>query len=149
VVAGALTPAALRVRARRRRLAAVARGGPGAAIAGWEELLAESTDRGADSAESDTVRAAARRLVREHGLESDTQQSLRKVVGAIEASWYGETHPGRGELDEPVRAVAAGIAAGSGLSLRGRLLPRSVVRRVRHHGPRAVADEPAKIVTSR
>jgi hypothetical protein len=87
--------------------------------------------------------------VREHGLESDTQQSLRKVVGAIEASWYGGTHPGRGELDEPVRAVAAGIAAGSQLSLRGRLLPRSVMRRVRHRGPRSGADEPAKIVTSR
>ncbi|TQM44619.1 transglutaminase TgpA family protein [Pseudonocardia cypriaca] len=127
----ALVPAMMRIRDRRRRLAAVARGGEEAAGAGWEELLAESTDRGAECPPSDTVRAAARRLVREHNLEPDAQQALRQVIGAVEASWFGGTHPGPGELDVPVRAVAAGIAAGSGLSLRGRLLPRSVVQRVR------------------
>jgi TgpA N-terminal domain/Transglutaminase-like superfamily/Domain of unknown function (DUF4129) len=139
-VAVALVPATLRVRARRRRLAAVARGGPDAAGAGWEELLAESADRGADSTPSDTVRAAARRLVREHRLESDTQQALRQVVSAVEASWYGGDHPRPGQLDEPVRAVAAGIAAGSAVSLRGRLLPRSVVHRGR---ARDTAPSPA------
>jgi transglutaminase TgpA-like protein/transglutaminase superfamily protein/uncharacterized protein DUF4129 len=130
-VALALVPAGMRLRDRRRRLAAVARGGPDAAGAGWEELLAESTDRGAECPSSDTVRAAARRLVREHHLEPDAQQALRQVIAAVEASWYGGAHPGPGELDAPVRTVAAGIAAGSGLSLRGRLLPRSVVQRVR------------------
>jgi hypothetical protein len=135
-------PAMLRVRDRRRRLATVARGGPGAAGAGWEELLAESADRGADGPSSDTVRAAARRLVREHHLESDAQQALRKVISAVEASWYGEAHPRPGQLDEPVRAVAAGIAAGSALSLRGRLLPRSVVRRVRERRSRSEAGAP-------
>jgi transglutaminase-like putative cysteine protease len=130
-VALALVPATLRARDRRRRLAAVGRGGPEAAGAGWEELLAESADRGADSPSSDTVRTAARRLVREHRLESDAQQALRQVIGAVEASWYGGTHPRPGQLDEPVRAVAAGIAAGSALSLRARLLPRSVVQRIR------------------
>jgi hypothetical protein len=130
-VAVTLLPAMLRIRDRRRRLAAVARGGPDAAGAGWDELLAESTDRGADCPPSDTVRAAARRLVREHHLEPDAQQALRHVIGAVEASWYGGNHPRPGELDEPVRTVAAGIAAGSGLSLRGRLLPRSVVQRMR------------------
>ena len=135
-VALTLVPATLRVRDRRRRLAAVARGGPEAAGAGWDELMAESTDRGAECPPSDTVRAAARRLVREHHLEPDAQQALRRVIGAIEASWYGGTHPGPGELDEPVRAVAAGIAAGSGLSLRGRLLPRSVVQRMRERRAR-------------
>jgi hypothetical protein len=131
-----LVPASLRVRDRRRRLAAVARGGPEAAGAGWDELLAESTDRGAECPPSDTVRAAARRLVREHHLEPDAQQALRQVIGAVEASWYGGTHPGPGELDAPVRAVATGIAAGSGLSLRGRLLPRSVVQRMRERRSR-------------
>jgi hypothetical protein len=126
-----LVPAALRARDRRRRLAAVARGGEDAAGAGWEELLAESADRGAECPPSDTVRAAARRLVREHHLEPDAQQALRQVIGAVEASWYGGAHPRPGELDAPVRAVAAGIAAGSALSLRGRLLPRSVVQRMR------------------
>ena len=136
----ALVPAMMRVRDRRRRLAAVARGGPDAAGAGWEELLAESTDRGAECPPSDTVRAAARRLVREHHLEPDAQQALRQVIGALEASWYGGTHPAPGELDQPVRAVAAGIAAGSGLSLRGRLLPRSVVRRTRERRSQPLAS---------
>ncbi|TWF82518.1 uncharacterized protein DUF4129 [Pseudonocardia hierapolitana] len=149
-VAVTLVPATLRVRDRRRRLAAVARGGPEAAGAGWEELMAESADRGAECPPSDTVRAAARRLVREHHLESDAQQALRQVIGAVEASWYGGTHPRPGELDEPVRAVAAGIAAGSGLSLRGRLLPRSVVQRVRDRRSAARAgSNRSEAVTSR
>ncbi|HYH32780.1 MAG TPA: DUF3488 and transglutaminase-like domain-containing protein [Pseudonocardia sp.] len=126
-----LVPAVLRARDRRRRLAAVVAGGPAAAAAGWDELLAESADRGAESPSSDTVRAAARRLVREHRLEPDAQQALRQVVGAVEASWYGGTHPEPGELEAPVRAVAAGITSGSALSLRGRLLPRSVLQGLR------------------
>ncbi|WP_143517581.1 DUF3488 and transglutaminase-like domain-containing protein [Pseudonocardia sp. MH-G8] len=131
VVLAAFVPAMLRSRDRRRRLSAVAAGGPEAAAAGWDELLAESTDRGAESPPSDTVRSAARRLVREHHLEADAQQALRTVVGAVEASWYGGAHPDPGRLDDSVRTVAAGIAAGSALSLRGRLLPRSVVQRLR------------------
>jgi hypothetical protein len=147
----ALVPAMMRIRDRRRRLAAVARGGEEAAGAGWEELLAESTDRGAECPPSDTVRAAARRLVREHNLEPNAQQALRQVIGAVEASWFGGTHPGPGALDEPVRAVAAGIAAGSGLSLRGRLLPRSVVQRVRarRSEARARAGTRSEAVTTR
>jgi transglutaminase TgpA-like protein/transglutaminase superfamily protein/uncharacterized protein DUF4129 len=148
-VAVALVPASLRIRDRKRRLAAVARGGEDAAGAGWDELLAESTDRGADTPPSDTVRSAARRLVREHHLEPDAQQALRQVIGSVEASWYGGTHPRPGELDEPVRAVAAGIAAGSGLSLRGRLLPRSVVQRVRERRSQARAGSGSEAVTSR
>lgn len=145
-----LVPAMLRTRDRRRRLASVARGGSDAAGAGWDELLAESADRGADTPPSDTVRAAARRLVREHRLEPDAQQALRQVIGAVEASWYGGTHPRPGELDEQVRAVAAGIAAGSKLSLRGRLLPRSVVQRVRERRSRQrEADTRSEAVTSR
>jgi transglutaminase-like putative cysteine protease len=148
-VAAALMPATLRARDRRRRLTAVARGGEDAAGAGWEELLAESTDRGADTPPSDTVRAAARRLVREHRLEPEAQQALRQVISAVEASWYGDTHPRPGELDEPVRAVAAGIAAGSKLSLRGRLLPRSVVQRVRERRAQRPVGNRSEAVTSR
>jgi transglutaminase-like putative cysteine protease len=148
-VATALVPAMLRVRDRRRRLAAVARGGEDAAGLGWEELLAESTDRGIDTPSSDTVRAAARRLVREHRLEPEAQQALRQVISAVEASWYGDAHPRPGEIDEPVRTVAAGIAAGSKLSLRGRLLPRSVVQRVRERRAQRPVGNRSEAVTSR
>ena len=134
LVGGVLTPAFLRARARKQRLAAVAAGGPGAAAAGWAELLAESTDRGVPAKESDTVRAAARRLVREHHLDGAAQQHLRQVVGVVEASWYGGSHPAAGALTEPLAAVVAAVAAASPLSVRERLLPRSVLHRA-HRRP--------------
>jgi hypothetical protein len=86
-------------------------------------------------------------LVREHRLEASAQQALRTVVGAVESSWYGETHPEPGELDEPVREVAAGIAAGSALSLRGRLLPRSVLRRQQERNAREGSGKRAAVVS--
>jgi len=140
LLGGALTPAFLRDRARKQRLAAAAAGGPDAAAAGWAELLAESTDRGVPAKESDTVRAAARRLVREHHLDGGAQQHLRQVVGLVEASWYGGTHPAAGALTEPLTAVAAAVAAASPLSVRDRLLPRSVLHRPRR---RAVPHDDA------
>jgi transglutaminase-like putative cysteine protease len=129
LVGGALLPAVLRGRARRQRLAAVAAGGQAAAAAGWAELLAESTDRGVPATNSDTVRAAARRLVREHHLDGAAQDHLRRVVGVVESSWYGGQHPQPGALSEPLAGVLAAVAASSPLSVRDRLLPRSVLRR--------------------
>jgi TgpA N-terminal domain/Transglutaminase-like superfamily/Domain of unknown function (DUF4129) len=127
LVAAALSPAGFRRRQRRRRLAAAAAGGSAAAVAGWQELLAESTDRDVGSPASDTVRAAARRMVREHRLGPDAQQALRQLIGAVEASWYGGRHPDPGELSGPVQLVRTAIAAGSPLSASGRLWPRSVL----------------------
>lgn len=124
----ALVPAGLRYRERRRRLGAVDAGGPDAAGAAWAELLAESQDRGSPTPASDTVRSAARRLVQEHHLDSDAQQALRDLVGAVEASWYGGVQPEPGELAAPVRTVRAAIAAADELTLRERLLPRSLTR---------------------
>ena len=86
------------------------------------------------------MRAAARRLVREHHLDGAAQQHLRQVVGLVEASWYGGTHPAAGALTEPLTAVAAAVAAASPLSVRDRLLPRSVLHRPRR---RAVPHEDA------
>jgi transglutaminase TgpA-like protein/transglutaminase superfamily protein/uncharacterized protein DUF4129 len=135
VVAVLGAPAGLRVLHRRRRLAAVHAGGAGAVAAGWAELLAESVDRGVPIPPTDTVRGAARRLVREHQLDEPAQQALRAVVTAVEASWYGGGHPAPGQLDAAVREVAAGIGTGSGLTLRQRLLPRSVLRPQRAGAP--------------
>ncbi|WP_214405282.1 transglutaminase TgpA family protein [Pseudonocardia lacus] len=127
VVVGA--PAGLRILHRRRRLAAARAGGPDAASAAWSEVLAESLDRHVPVPPTDTVRGAARRLVREHRLDDRAQQALRAIVTAVEASWYGDAHPTPATLDAAVRAVAAGIGAGSGLTLRQRLLPKSVMTR--------------------
>jgi hypothetical protein len=125
----ALVPAWLRARSRRQRLAAVASGGPNAAGAAWAELLDDSSDRGVPTKDSDTVRAAARRLVREHHLDGAAQQHLRGVVGVVEASWYGGQHPSADTLMEPLSGVLAAVAASSPLSVRDRVLPRSVLRR--------------------
>ncbi len=133
LAAAAAGPTVLRRWQQRQRLAAVAAGGSAAAAAGWQELLAESTDRGVPSRASDTVRAAARRIVREHRLDLPAQQALRELIAAVEASWYGGRHPGSGELTGPVQAVRAAISSGSPLSLSGRLLPRSL----RDRGPAA------------
>jgi hypothetical protein len=138
------TPAGLRVLDRRRRLTAVHAGGPGAAPAAWAELLAASTDRGVPAPSTDTVRGSARRLVREHRLDATAQQSLRVVVTAVEASVYGVDHPAAGELDGPVRAVAAAVAAGSALTLRQRLLPQSVLHRLRAGRARALQWRPGR-----
>lgn len=136
----ALAPAALRRSRRARRLAAVDAGGPGAAAAAWEELLAESTDRGVAARPSDTVRGTARMMIREHRLGTPAQEALRHLVTAVEASWYGGGHPAPGELAEPLRIVREGIAAGTPLTLRERLLPRSMRRR----GTPAPQDDPAQ-----
>jgi hypothetical protein len=82
-------------------------------------------------------------MVREHRLDGDAQQALRQVVTAVEASWYGGAHPEPGDLDEPVRVVRAGIAAGGSLSLRGRLLPRSVMSRTAPPTPAAERETAA------
>jgi transglutaminase-like putative cysteine protease len=120
------TPVGWRALQRRRRLATVAAGGPAAATAAWEELLAESADRGVPGRRSDTVRAAARRIVREHRLDSAAQASIRQVVGAVEASWYGLEHPGRHQLDAAMQELRTGIEATDPLGWKRRLLPRSV-----------------------
>ena len=118
---------------RRRRLAAVAAGGPGAAAAAWAEILAGSRDRGYPLPRSDTVRTAARRLVREHEFDDGAQDSLRDVVRGVEASWYGGAHPDAGELTDAVRAVCAAIG-GTRASLRQRLLPASVLEGIKELG---------------
>jgi hypothetical protein len=126
-------PVLARTVLRRRRLAAVAAGGPGAAAAAWAEILAESRDRGYPLPRSDTVRTAARRLVREHEFDDGAQDSLRDVVRGVEASWYGGAHPAPGELTDAVRAVCAAIG-GTRASLRQRLLPASVVEGIKELG---------------
>lgn len=121
-------PALVRRVRRTRRLAVAVAGGPEAADAAWAEVLADSVDRGVEPPASDTVRATARRLVREHRLDDDVQQDLRRLVTAVEGSWYGESHPEQGALGGPLAAVRAGIAKGTRLSLRGRVLPHSVLQ---------------------
>lgn len=125
-------PATIRGLQRRGRLHAIATGGPDAATAAWQELLAESWDRGTAVPGTDTVRLAANRLARDHGLDDAGRNGLRTVIGAIERSWYG-SGPSRadGALAEAMRQVRESFNRCAPLALRARLLPRSVLRPVR------------------
>lgn len=142
VAAGAASPAALRAAQRRRRLRTVASGGRGAVRAAWQELLAESCDRGTAVSPSETVRSAAGRLVRAHRLDETGREGVDTVVAAVERSWYAPEGPtesgppesGPRELDPEaglapaLTQVRASLRRCAPLGLRGRLLPRSVLR---------------------
>ncbi|HEX2300442.1 MAG TPA: transglutaminaseTgpA domain-containing protein, partial [Pseudonocardiaceae bacterium] len=142
-----LTPLAVRGSRRQRRLHLVRTGGPQAASAAWEEVLAESADRGVHPALGETVRGVARRLAQEHRLDEPGRQGLQTLVAAVERSWYGAPEPstptsagplssgfstaGQDDADElttALDAVRASMARCAPTSPRARLLPRSVLR---------------------
>ncbi|MGH3751259.1 MAG: transglutaminaseTgpA domain-containing protein [Pseudonocardiaceae bacterium] len=145
VLAG-LTPLAVREARRRRRLYLVGGGGPQAVSAGWEEVMAESADRGVVPPAGETVRATAQRLADEHTLDEAGQAGLRTLVAAVERSWYGSAAqvPARDtlspdasardtdrELRGAVDAVRASFARCAPPTRTAQLLPRSVLHRRR------------------
>lgn len=134
-----LTPFGVRESRRRRRLHLVSAGGPQGISAAWEEVLAESADRGVVPPVGETVRASADRLTREHALDEPGHAGLRILVGAVERSWYaGVRLPGPAaistrhadrELCVAVDAVRASLSRCAPQTRRSRLLPRSVLSR--------------------
>ncbi|MGH3763980.1 MAG: transglutaminase TgpA family protein [Pseudonocardiaceae bacterium] len=147
-----LAPLGLREIQRRRRRYLVSTGGPRAVSAAWEEVLAESADRGVVPPVGETVRASAQRLVREHGLDEAGQAGLHTLVSAVERSWYAsavdsaqqlrasptlrdggpqrDDHRPSGhdhELREAMGALLASMALSAPLTRTARLLPRSAL----------------------
>ena len=127
LLAGA--PGLVRERQRLRRRHEVHHNGPAAATSAWTELLAESADRGAEVNTTETVRITARRLATEHGLDDHGRVALRTVVSEVERSWYGGSTASDPKLGEAFDTVVAGMRSTDPLDWKGRLLPRSVVRR--------------------
>ncbi len=124
-------PAALRDLTRRRHLQTIATHSSGAADAAWRELKAECADRDLPISDSDTVRVAGGKIAERHRLDDSGREALRTVLGAVERSWYSDEatpdatlEPAFGQLRESLRRTAP-------LSMRGRLFPRSVIRRRR------------------
>lgn len=129
VVAGVvLTPLLVRAVRRHNRLHTVAALGPGASSAAWSELMAESIDRGAPVPAAETIRAAARRLAREHNLDDAGKDGLRVVVGAIERSWYSANPIADPSLPGALAAVRQSLRQNAPLSLRARMFPKSVLK---------------------
>ncbi|ACU39591.1 transglutaminaseTgpA domain-containing protein [Actinosynnema mirum] len=129
VGAVAAAPAALREATRRARLRRVAALGPDAAGAAWQELIAESLDRGAGVRSTETVRVAARRLVREHNLDEQGRDGLRAVVGAVERSWYSANGGADPTLPTAVDEVRRSLTRNAPLALRAKVLPKSVLQK--------------------
>lgn len=134
----AVAPSVVRELRRRRHQRLVAARGPYAAAAAWSELLAESWDRGTAIPTGDTLRVAAQRMVRQHGLDHEGQQSLRTLVGEVERSWYGAPAatldgepPTAPVVVESFHGVRVSLRRNSPLAWRARLLPRSVLRPMR------------------
>ncbi|MEV4316376.1 DUF3488 and transglutaminase-like domain-containing protein [Actinocrispum sp. NPDC049592] len=121
-------PAFIRMWRRRERLHTVNERSMSAAEAAWQELLAESWDRGATIPDTDTVRMTARRLVREHSLDEEGMEGLRTVVGVIERSWYGSTTEADPALPAAVNNVRASMRRNAPLALRAKLMPKSILK---------------------
>ncbi|OLF10757.1 transglutaminase TgpA family protein [Actinophytocola xanthii] len=125
----AAAPGVVRERVRLRRRHEAHTSGPTAASSAWAELLAESTDRGIEVAETETVRTAARRLATQHELDQDGRRALRTVVTEVERSWYGGQTAPDPALGAAFDQVIAGLRRSNPIGWRARLLPRSIWRR--------------------
>ncbi|MGM1058068.1 transglutaminase TgpA family protein [Saccharothrix sp. Mg75] len=128
VVALVVAPALVRAWRRRERLRAVAGLGPGAAGAAWQELVAESVDRGTRVPSTETIRVAARRLAKAHNLDDQGRDGLRTVVGAVERAWYSTHQEADPALPKAVDDVRASLGRNAPLALRAKVLPRSVLQ---------------------
>ena len=129
VIAGA--PGLVRERRRLHRRHQIQANGPAAATSAWAELLAESTDRGAEVNDTETVRVAARRLATEHELDDEGKQALRTVVSEVERSWYGGSTEADPKLSAAFDSLMRGLRRTDPLGWKEKILPRSVLRRRR------------------
>lgn len=136
----AAAPAGVREWRRRHRHRVMTRRGPGAADAAWDELLAESWDRGTEVERGDTVRTTANRMARVHGLDSQGRQGLQTLVGEVERSWYGVPGSATPVVAESFDSVRNSMHRMAPLPWQARLLPRSVLRPMRT----PAADEPTE-----
>ncbi|MCE7007481.1 DUF3488 and transglutaminase-like domain-containing protein [Kibdelosporangium philippinense] len=137
-------PALTRYWRRRDRLQMVYGSTSEAPMAAWDEVMAESWDRGASAPSTDTVRMTARRLVREHSLDDSGKDGLRKMVTILERSWYGGGGAPDPELPEAVEQVRDSMKRNAPLSLRAKLFPRSVMKPRKPRKSGRSDDPPAK-----
>jgi hypothetical protein len=124
-------PAAARDLTRRLHLQTIAVHTPGAADAAWRELKAECADRDLPLSDRDTIRVAGGKIAAHHHLDEPGREALRTVLGAVERSWYSETGATDPTLEPAFRQLRESLRRTAPLSWRGRLFPRSVLRRRR------------------
>jgi len=125
----AVAPGLIRERRRLSHRHEVHANGPTSASSAWSELLAESRDRGIEVQSTETVRAAARRIAREHSLDDGGKRALRTVVSEVERSWYGGQVQPNPDLGPAYDDLMDGVRRGNPLGWRAKVLPKSVLRR--------------------
>jgi hypothetical protein len=125
----AVAPGLIRERRRLSHRHEVHANGATAASSAWSELIAESRDRGIEVQATETVRAAARRMAREHSLDDGGKRALRTVVSEVERSWYGGHDQPNPDLAPAFDDLMAGMKRSNPLGLRAKVLPKSVLRR--------------------
>ncbi len=136
-VGALVTPAVLRVAARRHRLrAAGAEDGILGAHAAWDEILATAVDLRSTTVRSETPRAVARRLAREHSFDGAAAEAIRLLATAEERARYApqaQAHV-EGDLVAATRTVTRAIRQDAGRRERVRavLLPPSALHRLAH-----------------
>lgn len=123
-------PAVWRGERRRRRTS------EGTAEAAWDELVDLAVDRGAVTHVGESPRQAAQRMVQDYELDERGTAAVHRIVLAVEDAWYGAGrdsagatgHDGAG-LRAALQQAVRGFERARPLSLRDRLLPRSLRRR--------------------
>ena len=129
-----LTPALVRLSARRRRLRTAAGPDPAAAArAAWDEMIGTATDFGMATPRTETPRGLVRRLGRDLALDAEATRGLRLLALAEERARYAARAGVDGDLPSAVRAVRRGLGADLGRRRRWQavLLPPSTVRAAR------------------
>ncbi len=97
VAVAAAVPVLVRQGRRRSRLATADGGGPGAAVAAWQEIEDLAIDHGLGLNAAESARATANRLARSAHLTDQGRAELRAVVTEAERSWYGGSWYGGGD----------------------------------------------------
>lgn len=130
----ALTPALVRLRQRRRRLAVAGEeDAEAAARAAWDELMATATDLDVPLRSDETPRAVARRVASELALDGPPATGLRLLALAEERARYAPVATVDGDLPTAVRAVRTGLLESrrKRRRVRAAMLPPSVLRAAR------------------
>ncbi len=127
LLAGLLAlPAAIRRRRRDRRMGTAGGGGRNAADAAWTEVEDLAADHGVPMNRGGTVRKAANELARNGKLTEGSRAGLRRIVLAVESSWYAAPADG---------AVGCRLGAGPGARSVGTVGTGRHGRRGEQHRP--------------
>ena len=110
VVVALLSPLAVRLLRRRRRLSLAAAGGLAGAHAAWDEMLAVATDLRGRLIGSETPRGVARRLAREYGFDRPAAEAVRLLATAEERARYAPAAQAVVDGDLAAAARTAGRA---------------------------------------